>query len=378
MFACLSDGSFADTHKSAALNNSRNLCHLTDNKMNSTSVTCTASELHKAVLTSSITVALIFNIVCIALTGRIANHKPQWPNILVVQIGVIDLCVVLLALLPGTIALYLPEILHQIHFCHFQGTVLNVWYILEYLLLAQIMFDRYFAVAYPFMYNKQILNSKALIWPNVVLLGITVVAILIACLPYAASVKFIVIGPGICFWDASQDGALPVSVINVAVALTALAILILFTGGICIGVYQMLRKSHNSDTSGTKRKGNKMEVNFAKLTIVTSLVFGASSIPFIVSAIIIQYGTNTTVVVIIMQVTIILQITGQYIDQDVQYIGICILMASVLLNPLLHSTVRRPVRRALLLLVKWLFYIVTGCRSKFKPTVQIGMLHFAD
>lgn len=82
------------------------------------------------------------------------------------------------------------------------------------------------------------------------------------------------------------------------------------------------------------------------------------------------------VVIIIMQVTIILQMTGQYVDQDVQYIGICILMVSVLLNPLLHSTVRRPVRRALLLLVKWLFYAVTGCRSKLKPTIQIGIFTF--
>ena len=251
--------------------------------MNSTSETNTASELHKAVLTSVVIIALILNIVCIALTGRIANRKPQWPNILVVHIGVIDLCVLLLVVLPGTIALYLPEILHQIHFCRFQGTVLNMWYILEFLLLAQIMFDRYFAVAYPFIYNKRILNSKALIWPNVVFLGITIVATFIACLPLAASIEFVVIGPGFCFWDASQDGTLPVSAINVAVTLSTLAILILLTGGICIGVYQMLRKSHNSDTNGTKKKGNKTEVNFAKLTIVTSLVFGASSIPFTVS-----------------------------------------------------------------------------------------------
>jgi hypothetical protein len=279
MFACLLiNGSFANIHKRAALNS--NLSYLRDNKMNSTGVTNTASELHKAVLTSLITVALILNIVCIALTGRIANRKPQWPNILVVHIGVIDLCVLLLVLLPGTAALYLPEILYQIHFCRFQGTVLNVWYVVEYLLLSQILFDRYFAVAYPFVYNKRILNSKALIWPNVVFLGITIVATLIACLPLAASIEFVVIGPGFCFWDASQDGALPVSVINVAVTLTTLAFMLFFTGGICIGVYQMLRKSHNSDT---KKKGNKMEVNFAKLTMVTSLVFGASSIPFTVS-----------------------------------------------------------------------------------------------
>lgn len=253
--------------------------------MNSTGVTNAASELHKAVLTSVVTVALILNTVCVALTGRIASCKPQWPNILVVHIGVIDLCVLLLVLLPGTITLYLPEILHQIHFCRFQGTVLNIWYVLEYLLLAQIMFDRYFSITYPFIYNKRILNNKTLIWPNVVFVGITTVAILIGCLPFAASIEFVVMGPGFCFWDASQDGALPVSTINVVVTLTILAILLLLTGGICVGVYQMLRKSHNSDTNGTKKKGNKMEVNFAKLTIVTSLIFGASSIPFAVSSV---------------------------------------------------------------------------------------------
>ena len=251
--------------------------------MNSTSVANTASGLHKAVLTSVVIAALILNIVCIALTGRIASHKPHWPNILVVHIGVIDLCVLLLVLLPGTIVLYLPEALHQLHFCRFQGTVLNMWYIFEFLLLAQIMFDRYFAVAYPFMYNKRILNSKALIWPNMVFLGTAIVAILIACLPLAASIEFVVIGPGFCFWDASQDDALPVSAINVAVTLTTLSILIFLTGGICIGVFRMLWKSHNSDTNATIKKGNKIEVNFAKLAIVTSLIFGASIIPFTVS-----------------------------------------------------------------------------------------------
>ena len=282
MFACLPDVSFAIKCPQTALS-FRSLCHQKVNKMNSTGVTNTASELHKAILTSAVTVALIWNIVCIALTGRIASCKPQWPNILVVHIGVIDLSMVLLVLLPGTIALYLPEVLHQIHFCRFQGTVLNMWYVFEYLLLAQIMFDRYFAVAYPFIYNKRILNSKALIWPNVVFLGVTIVALLIASLPLAASIEFVVVGPGFCFWDASQDGALPISAINIAVTLTTLAILILLTGGICIGVYQMLRKSHKSDTNGSKRNGNKTGVNFAKLTIVTSLVFGASSIPFTVS-----------------------------------------------------------------------------------------------
>ena len=75
----------------------------------------------------------------------------------------------------------------------------------------------------------------------------------------------------------------------------------------------------------------------------------------------------------ILQVVIILQVTGHYIDHDVQYITLCILVASVLLNPLLHSTVRRPVRRALILLGMWLLYALLGCRSKLKPAMQIGM-----
>lgn len=67
--------------------------------------------------------------------------------------------------------------------------------------------------------------------------------------------------------------------------------------------------------------------------------------------------------------------TGQCIDVDVQYISVCILMVSTLLNPILHSTVRRPVRRAQLLLVMWLFYVIMGCRNTLKPRAQIGMLH---
>ena len=341
--------------------------------MNSSSVTNTASDLHKAIVTSVVTVALILNTVCIALTGRIVYRKPQWPNVLIVHVGVVDLCALLLVLLPGTVALYLPEMLHQLHFCQYQGTVLNIWYIAEFLLLAQIMFDRYFAVTHPFIYNKQILNSKALIWPNVMFLGITIVALLIACLPLATSIEFLVIGPGFCFWDASQDNALPVSTINIAVTLTTLAILIFLTGGICIGVLQMLRRSRDNDTN-IKKKGNKTEVNFAKLAIITSLVFGASSIPFTVSITVISVmGHLVSLALYTLQVVIVLQMTGQYVDQDLQYIALCILMVSVLLNPLLHSTIRRPVRRALLLLVRWLLYIILGCRSTVRPTTQIGM-----
>lgn len=252
--------------------------------MNSTSVSDGVSDLHKAVTTSIVSVALILNIVCIALTGRIANRKPRWPNVLVVHVGIVDLCLLLLVLLPGTAALYFPDILDQPHFCRYQGTVLNIWNITELLLLVQIMFDRYFAISYPFIYNKRILSSKALIWPNVMFLGITIVALLIASLPLTTNIEFVAIGPEFCFWDASGDDALPVPVINAVVILSTLAILIFLSGGICIGVFQMLRKTHDRDTNGVKRKGDNAETNFAKLAIITSLIFGACNIPFTVSS----------------------------------------------------------------------------------------------
>lgn len=69
---------------------------------------------------------------------------------------------------------------------------------------------------------------------------------------------------------------------------------------------------------------------------------------------------------------IILQITGHYVDQDVQFIAVCLLVANVLLDPILHSIVRRPVRRAILLLIQWLVYVLLGCKTSLHPTIQIG------
>ena len=74
-----------------------------------------------------------------------------------------------------------------------------------------------------------------------------------------------------------------------------------------------------------------------------------------------------------MQVVLVIDMTGQFVDLDVQYIALCILMANVLLNPLLHSAIRRPVRKALLVLARWLLYITFGCRSSLHPKTQIGI-----
>ena len=253
-------------------------------KMNSSSDTNTASVVHKTVVTSLVALALSLNLVCIVLTGRIAHRKPQWPNVLVVHIGITDVCMILLVLIPGTIALYIPDILYLPYFCQYQGTVLNLWYILEFVLLVQIMFDRYFAITHPFVYSKRILQSKALVWSNVVFVGIAAVSFLIACVPLATSVEFVAVGPGLCFWNSSQDDALPTSAITVAITFIVLAVLTFLTGGISVGVLKMLRRSHDTDTENVRKNVNKTEVNFAKLAIITSLVFGASSIPFTVSS----------------------------------------------------------------------------------------------
>ena len=69
---------------------------------------------------------------------------------------------------------------------------------------------------------------------------------------------------------------------------------------------------------------------------------------------------------------IVLQLTGHYVDQDVQFISLCVLMLNVLLNPLLHCIVRRPVRRALLLSLEWLVYIMFGCKESLHPNTHIG------
>ena len=253
-------------------------------KMNSSGVTgAAASILHKTVATSFVSIALLLNIVCIILTAKITCGKPQWPNVLVLHMGIIDVCMVVLVMIPSAITLYIPTVLNQLYFCQYQGTVLNMWYIIELVLLCQIMFDRYFAITHPFVYSKRILKSKALVWSNAVFAGTTTVAILIACLPLTTRVEFVIVGPGLCFWDISQDKALPTSIVYVVITWTILAVLVFLTGSISIGVHRMLRRAHSSDTDHVRKNMNKMEINFAKLAIVTSLVYGASSIPFTVS-----------------------------------------------------------------------------------------------
>ena len=130
------------------------------------------------------------------------------------------------------------------------------------------------------------------------LIGVSTLATLVACLPLATSIEFLVIGPGFCFWDVSQRDALPISSINVAIILIIFAILLFLTGGICIGVFKMLRRAQGNDTDNThsQRNVSKTEVNFAKLAIITSLVFGASAIPFTVSMFQVQ---NLAVVILI-------------------------------------------------------------------------------
>ena len=258
--------------------------------MNSSNVTVKpASTLHKAVLTTLIAVAFFLNFVCITFTGRIAYRKPRWPNVLLVHIGVLDLCAVLMVLLPMTIALYIPDTLGHVHFCRYQGAVLNVWYILEFGLLVQIMFDRYFAITHPFVYSKRILESNALFWSNSVFVGVTIITTLIANLAVATNIEFVVVGPGLCFWDISEDNALLISTVNVTISLVILVVLVFLTGGIGVGVFNILRRTHVGDADNVSKGANKTEVNFVKLAIVTSLVFGASSIPFIVSATVLHY-----------------------------------------------------------------------------------------
>lgn len=250
------------------------------------SETVSASGAHKAIVTVLVALAVLLNTVCVILTGRIAYWKPHWPNVLVVHVGVTDLCLLLLALIPGMVALYVPSILDLVHFCQYQGTVLNVWYILDLLLLVQIMFDRYFAITHPFTYSKRILNNKAHVWSTFVYVGILTLTSLIACLPVAMSIEFVVLGPGLCFWNTSQESALPVSIVNIALILTTTILIVIFVGGISVGVCSILRRAHSSENENTRSSINKTEINFAKLSIVTSVVFGATSIPFTVSVII--------------------------------------------------------------------------------------------
>ena len=59
----------------------------------------------------------------------------------------------------------------------------------------------------------------------------------------------------------------------------------------------------------------------------------------------------------------VLRLATGYPDEDIDYIVLNVLLLNVVVDPLIHAVVRKPVRRAYLQIVKWLIY---GCCCGWK------------
>ena len=246
----------------------------------------TATPEYSSVTASHIALFVPLWIVCIFLNlfgaivmGRNAYLKKSMATVLLFTLSATDLFLLIAGLLPSAITSVYENLLYSTQpLCHYQSTVLNASHNFSSLVTVMIAFDRYFAIAFPFVYNRKISEGKGMKLLYAVLVLAAVVALAIALLPLILGLSFQVIPPGLyCMFDWRQKSAMSraVSLVNVAIGLITIASMVYFTAAICIGLWRV--------TKARKQERNKLEIYIVNVTLSICILFIFCSTPFLVS-----------------------------------------------------------------------------------------------
>ena len=247
---------------------------------------------HKVVFICLWALGLLLNIGCAPLVGWVMWKKPTWPTILLFVLTLTDAMVVVFGISISVASVADSSILQDMGpLCAYQSVVINTWYLYSYILVLAISLDRYLAVCYPFVYNKQ-LSNKVFIVKGVVMLVVAGLAMLVvACLPIIIGADIVPVKPGLfCFFDWTSPSTQNrlVAITNVGITSLTVGLLLFFTIATCCGIYKIVQSSRLRDgnVSFTQKvhtqSDNQMEIKFAKLMIVIIILFGACNLPFVV------------------------------------------------------------------------------------------------
>ena len=250
------------------------------------------SRSHKIAFVCLWVVGLVLNIGCVPLVGSVVWSKPTWPTLLLFVLTLTDAIVVSFGLSVSVASVVDNTILQEMSsLCSYQSIVINTWYLYSYIVVLAISMDRYLAVCYPFVYNKQMSNKKFMAKGMVVLLLASVVMLLISCLPLMIGADIVPIKPGLfCFfdWTSHRTQNKLVAIINIGITSLTVGVLLFFTVATCCGIYKIVqsarvRGGNLSFTQKATQSDNDMEVKFAKLMLVVIILFAACNLPFVVS-----------------------------------------------------------------------------------------------
>ena len=134
------------------------------------------STAHKIAFVCLWAVGLVLNIGCVPLVGSVVWSKPTWPTLLLFVLTLTDAMVVTFGLSVSVASVVDDTILQEMSsLCTYQSIVINTWYLFSYIVVLAISMDRYLAVCYPFVYNKQMSNKKFMVKGMVALLSALVV-----------------------------------------------------------------------------------------------------------------------------------------------------------------------------------------------------------
>ncbi|CAH1227180.1 PTGER4 [Branchiostoma lanceolatum] len=228
------------------------------------------------------------------------------------------------------------------------------------MIVAVMSVDRYWALLYPFSYNRHFGYDKWKIYPALVF--IFLYTIVVSVLPLFGLVKNVPQYPNsYCMFDWTDDSPSGRVVVYINVVNMFLCLFIIVVVNAIVATYMLrLRRvrprlsSRDSEIAATSPAGVqecRLEIQMAKLTLVVAVAFFCSWFLF--------------------ATRILANQIGGWPNKDLDYLGARLMTFNSVINPVLYIIMRKPCRKGCWMIIKSGVHYVTF-KMVAAPTMSLA------
>lgn len=241
----------------------------------------------------SVVVGCLGNIVAMVIVFKVLRSRQTVPNILILALGCVDLLTIILGFVPALLSYFSGLRIGYAPLCNFQGTALNLFYLMSIILVSCLSFDRFLALYTPFFYKARgAFNFQKI---TVFLALFFCFAMVICLLPSFGLGKHVLQYPGtFCMFqlDPTELGGKITLNINLTILLSCMVIVVACNSAVSWKSFKMLQRSRKQRPSlKLEETGSSLsicstdECQFLKLSVIVMTLFLCCWTVFVVSRI---------------------------------------------------------------------------------------------